>query len=94
MDTQARGPAVGGEGAPPARTSGPDIQKRQSTRKATWPPPTVLDSSKLCFPRILLQEASLVRHCHSEMTLSLPSSTSKMQILLDLSAFPCEHPFS
>ena len=51
VDSWARGWAVGGKGAPQAWPLGPDIQKCQITSKATWPPPTVLDPSKLCLPR-------------------------------------------
>lgn len=51
VDAWARGRAVGGKGAPQAWPLRPDIQNCQITRKPTWLPPTVLDSSKLCLPR-------------------------------------------
>lgn len=50
----------------------------QITSKATWLPPMVLPQPLLGLPpNILLQEASLIRHCPSGMILILPPTLQR-----------------
>ena len=69
----------------------PELSDYQEAHLATTHSPGLLQALP---PQVLLQEATLIRRCHSGMTLSLPSSTSEMQILLGLFAFTREYPSS
>lgn len=90
-NTWARGGVLLGKGAPQAWSVGPDTQKCQITRRATWPPPArrlSLNSFKL---NVLLQKVTLERllfgtsalqrckfywvYAHSHVKVFLPNQT-------------------
>lgn len=69
----------------------PELSDYQKAHLATTHSPGLLQALP---PQVLLREATLVRHCHSGTTLSLPFGTSEMQLLLGLFAFTREYPSS